>query len=221
MPTGYAGDLTVPRPSAQANRASAGSLIDLDDSLPGTLNDITRPSTAHSDVASVSGSDIGGANPFELERHASLYVPASSREPSIYVSDDSEYASGLAELSQNEDSRLPSRRTRVNGRGYHSESQSFSSNEYYSDSEYLVPQPTSVDMSAPRTTQLNRSLPPPPAPPHERVMQGQASAGEVKDEFRRLIMSFGEHLSIANEQLSGLPVRRAGGRQDFAGNGLP
>ncbi|KAF6841478.1 serine threonine-protein kinase nak1 [Colletotrichum plurivorum] len=150
----YGGDLMVPRSNSQMNnRESTGSLIDLDELMvPTTTNyqnnrestgslidldmgladptpELTRPSTANSDVVSVSGSDIGLANPFDLERHASLYVPtsnrepsiyvpasnrepsiyvpASNREPSIYVSDDSDFASripkdedlGLVDLS--------------------------------------------------------------------------------------------------------------------------
>ncbi|GJC92491.1 hypothetical protein ColKHC_01317 [Colletotrichum higginsianum] len=85
--------------------------------LADPMPELTRPSTANSDAASVSGSDIGMANPFDLERHASLYVPttnrepsiyvpasnrepsiyvtASNREPSIYVSDDSDFASKI------------------------------------------------------------------------------------------------------------------------------
>ncbi|KAF6842902.1 serine threonine-protein kinase nak1 [Colletotrichum musicola] len=106
----YGGDLMVPRSNSQMNnRESTGSLIDLDELMvPTTTNyqnnrestgslidldmgladptpELTRPSTANSDVVSVSGSDIGLANPFDLERHASLYVPTSNREPSIYV----------------------------------------------------------------------------------------------------------------------------------------
>ncbi|KAK4162558.1 putative serine/threonine-protein kinase, partial [Cladorrhinum sp. PSN259] len=76
----------------QDNRASTGSLIDLDASL--ARASLTRPSTANSDVVSIAGSDIDGANPFNLERHASLYQPfhSNGREPSIYVSDDSDFA---------------------------------------------------------------------------------------------------------------------------------
>ncbi|KAM3534086.1 hypothetical protein MY4038_002612 [Beauveria bassiana] len=78
------------------NRASVGSLIDLDMSFADPVMDATRPSTSHSDVGSMSGSEMGGPNnnPFELEKHASLYtMPASStREPSIYVSDGSEFS---------------------------------------------------------------------------------------------------------------------------------
>lgn len=86
-------------PSTADHRASFGSLIDLDEGLV----DIQRPSTANSDAASVSGSEFGAANPFEFERHPSLYIPAINapsvgpREPSIYVSDDSEYAHNVAQ----------------------------------------------------------------------------------------------------------------------------
>lgn len=97
-------ELSVPR--APDNRTSVGSLIDLDESLPDSMPELTRPSTANSDVVSVTGSDIGTtANPFEFERHASIYVSSpprgggggssssfGGREPSIYVSDDSDFA---------------------------------------------------------------------------------------------------------------------------------
>ncbi|KAK4157858.1 hypothetical protein C8A00DRAFT_11314 [Chaetomidium leptoderma] len=95
-PTESAGFLAEPydlvSPPSQDNRASMGSLIDLDEGL--AMPEYTRPSTANSDVASVTGSDMGGANPFDLERHASLYQPMQFgiREPSIFVSDDSDFA---------------------------------------------------------------------------------------------------------------------------------
>ncbi|TGO24164.1 hypothetical protein BPAE_0110g00220 [Botrytis paeoniae] len=71
------------------------SLIDLDMSMPDPVPafnpDFGRPSTADSDAISIL-SDSGQAltsstvNPFELERHASLYQPTShSREPSLYT----------------------------------------------------------------------------------------------------------------------------------------
>ncbi|PFH60780.1 hypothetical protein XA68_10345 [Ophiocordyceps unilateralis] len=78
------------------NRASTGSLIDLDMSFPDSSTDYTRPSTSHSDVGSITGSEMGGANPFELEKHASLYeMPSTIREPSMYVPDDSRYATAV------------------------------------------------------------------------------------------------------------------------------
>lgn len=95
-------DLQVPR--STNDRMSVSSLIDLDEGLvEPSLPELTRPSTANSDVPSMSGSEIGGgANPFELERHASVYapLPVTNREPSIYVSDASEFAS-LATVATN------------------------------------------------------------------------------------------------------------------------
>ncbi|KAF4981073.1 hypothetical protein FZEAL_3049 [Fusarium zealandicum] len=97
-------DLAVPSPVN--NRASSGSLIDLDMSFADPISDYPRPSTSHSDVGSIAGSEVGGANPFELEKHASLYVmPTSMREPSIYVSDDSEFSTAIADLSLNDTQR--------------------------------------------------------------------------------------------------------------------
>ncbi|KAH7170772.1 kinase-like domain-containing protein [Dactylonectria macrodidyma] len=95
-------DLAVPQGTLN-NRASAGSLIDLDMSFADPITEYPRPSTSHSDVGSVAGSEVGGANPFELEKHASLYVmPSGIREPSIYVSDDSEFSNAVAEFSFND-----------------------------------------------------------------------------------------------------------------------
>ncbi|KAF3762572.1 kinase-like protein, partial [Cryphonectria parasitica EP155] len=91
-PVGFSQDyssnnLMVPRTiSQQDNRISMGSLIDLDESLPDPVmsSDIPRPSTANSDAVS----EVGSA--FDLERHTSyISMPSSNREPSIYVSDDS------------------------------------------------------------------------------------------------------------------------------------
>ncbi|KAK4648284.1 uncharacterized protein QC761_108660 [Podospora bellae-mahoneyi] len=156
----------------QDNRASVGSLIDLDESL--AMPEYTRPSTANSDVASMAGSDIGGANPFDLERHASLYQPFQTnstngsfggsvgppsgiREPSIYISDDTDF-SRLSLASAPEDqivipdfSTPPPSSVNGGGGGGGSRAQSrahsradsydedgYSANEYGGDSEYLT-----------------------------------------------------------------------------------
>ena len=113
QPSAQFNDLAVPSPGN--NRVSTGSLIDLDMSLadPIPMGDYTRPSTSHSDVGSLAGSEIGAADPFQLEKHASLYVmPNSIREPSIYVSDDSEYATTVADLSLS-DSQMNYQQTQV------------------------------------------------------------------------------------------------------------
>ncbi|KEY65976.1 hypothetical protein S7711_06634 [Stachybotrys chartarum IBT 7711] len=262
-------DLTVPKPSVDV-RASVGSLIDLDMSFADTSTDYTRPSTSHSDVGSISGSEMGGANPFELEKHASLYwVPPTIREPSLYVTDESNYANGLGDLSINDefppdgrqpslpflDNPTPSEQSlngqSINGQYLSSQQplgdhinngpspngQSINDSRPYSlsdfadmDPEYTPPQAPAVDAprgpiqaqqqipgsaSPPGAARLDQGaqysdmpLPPLPPGPSPHVMLGQASTDDVKEELRRLAMSLGDHLSLANSYISGLPVRQ-------------
>ncbi|KAI0877579.1 putative serine/threonine protein kinase [Hypoxylon argillaceum] len=87
------------------DRMSVSSLIDLDMSLPEpNFAELTRPSTSHSDVASIAGSEMGGVGPFDLERHTSVYAPLSltTREPSIYVPEDAEFAQQIARATEPE-----------------------------------------------------------------------------------------------------------------------
>ncbi|SPN96857.1 related to severin kinase [Cephalotrichum gorgonifer] len=232
--------LAVPRAASQAsNRVSGGSLIDLDMSLPDSYDpfESARPSTAHSDVGSIAGSEFGGANPFDLERDANY--PTTIREPSIYVSDD---------LDINGGGGSGSGFSLAERRGRYSRNHSLSD---FSDSDFRPSQVQPLGMPPPArgeggkpgdvsitrvpvprpgwATVRNGGLSdrgeglatrggaggqlsfPPPAPPSERVMLGQAGLGEVKGEFRRLMMSFGEHLNLASERLGELPVPRGRG----------
>ncbi|KAF7563476.1 hypothetical protein G7046_g602 [Stylonectria norvegica] len=138
QPSTHFSDLAVPEVAPMNNRASAGSLIDLNMAEPSP--DFTRPSTSHSDVGSVAGSEVGGANPFELEKHASLYVmPSAIREPSIYVSDDSEFSNTLADLSANEAQQIEEP-PQSNGQA-HTENRPYSLSEFADmDPEHLTPQ---------------------------------------------------------------------------------
>lgn len=157
-------DLATSKPSP-VNRASVGSLIDLDMSFPDSGADYTRPSTSHSDVGSISGSEVGGANPFELEKHASLYVlpNAAPREPSIYVSDDSEYANPLADLpNHSSDNEQSQRQQETNG-------QPINGGRPYSLSDFADMDPES--MSPPQTAAL--SVAPFPSSFQEQPPQGQ------------------------------------------------
>lgn len=219
--------LAVPRAAPQtASRASAGSLIDLDMSMPDPV-DSTRPSTAHSDAASVAGSEVGGANPFDLERHASVNIPFTNREPSIYVSEDAAASIGLDSTAQRQGrfSRNQSLSDFSDGTDSRSQSlarppQSRESLANTRDNNVSLASATVLRNGTPPSRngmsdrdrgrargELGGSLPGAPAPPSERVMLGQAGMEEVKGEFRRLMMSFGEHLDLASERLGDLPVR--------------
>ncbi|KAI1166842.1 putative serine/threonine protein kinase [Nemania serpens] len=109
-------DLEVPH--GGNDRMSIGSLIDLDMSMPEpNASEFTRPSTSHSDVPSITGSEMGGVGPFDLERHASVYapLPLTTREPSIYVSEDSEFARQIAQATDSEPERDDSPEPPENG----------------------------------------------------------------------------------------------------------
>ncbi|KAH6854197.1 hypothetical protein B0I37DRAFT_301342 [Chaetomium sp. MPI-CAGE-AT-0009] len=146
-PNGFQAELydSAPPQPLQDNRASVGSLIDLDEGL--VMPELARPSTANSDVASVAGSDIGGANPFDLERHASLYQPTQLgiREPSIFISDDSDFAR-LARATTDDAQSMPPDFSPANGRSgsqsvSHSRSTSYDDDSYSAsgyESEYLT-----------------------------------------------------------------------------------
>lgn len=228
-------DLAPSHPPNMDQRASLGSLIDLDMSMPEPqfalpeppFADYTRPSTSHSEAGSVSGSEFGSANPFELEKHASVYaMPSAYREPSIYVSDDSEFSSNtVVDIHVNGDQ--PKELHQAND-------QPPDSARPYSLSEFADMDPEDMDGPTPQPThpqdlayfppsipqqnlqkQLDQplhldgpSLPMTPLHPAQTVLQGQASSREVKEELRRMAMSLGDHLSHANMYMSGLPVRR-------------
>ncbi|PNY26583.1 Serine/threonine-protein kinase nak1 [Tolypocladium capitatum] len=219
-------DLATAKPKP-VNRASVGSLIDLDMSFPDSATDYTRPSTSHSDVGSMSGSEVGGANPFELEKHASLYVLPNTapREPSIYVSDDSEYANSLADLPDHSSDNEQAQRQPDNNGQPINDHRPYSLSEFADmDPESMSPRqtvapsmaqfPTSFRDQSPRSQPREpwpynyANLPPLPIAPSSRAMEGRASNEEVKDELRRMAMSLGDHLSYANSYLSGLPIRR-------------
>ncbi|KAG6219581.1 hypothetical protein E4U50_000025 [Claviceps purpurea] len=275
--TSRAFDELVPSSSGSEDlRASVFSLIDLDMSFADPAGaDTTRPSTSHSDVGSFNESEAGTAYPFELEKHTSLnYMPTSIREPSIYVSDESEYSTALAALPDVSNmSNAPNMPNMSNVSSISNVPNMPSDNEYTSqedssttttvtrtleeetentafrpyslsefadmDPEDITPmpstahnvkfpspyqdyphsQPTPPEFNSPAQSPAEPDehqedhqenlLPALPDAPSPRVMQGQASADEVKEELRRLAMSLGDHLSYANAYMSSLTIRRA------------
>ncbi|KAI0394833.1 putative serine/threonine protein kinase [Xylariaceae sp. FL0594] len=185
-------ELEVPRAN-NTDRMSVGSLIDLDMSMPEPIApDLTRPSTSHSDVGSVTGSEMGGAGPFDLERHASVYIPHphTSREPSIYISEDSEFAQHIARVADPEpEDKGDAAAARHDDHHHHQHQQDDSEG---ASGGYRIQLPY-VD---------------PPAP---HILEGRASSSaEVADEMRRLVASLGEHLTLIGEQVAEMEPRRAG-----------
>lgn len=236
-------DLAPPSTGSADNRASVGSLIDLDMSFADSGADYTRPSTSHSDVASISGSEVGGANPFELEKHASLYVmPTTIREPSIYVSDESDFSSALVDLPDgpSDSEQTPQEDTSTRNHQDYTTARPYSLSEFADmDPEDMTPQQaagpnnatfrSTYQDPAPQPSDFNEApeayqdavLPYLPDAPLSHVMQGQATADDVKKELRRLAMSLGDHLSHANAYLASLPIRRGSvTRLEAVGDGI-
>ncbi|KAI4598448.1 hypothetical protein KJ359_002858 [Pestalotiopsis sp. 9143b] len=208
-------DLQVPR--STNDRMSVSSLIDLDEGLVDSgMPEYTRPSTANSDVPSMTGSEMGSsANPFELERHPSIYAPASftqrepsiyapasftQREPSIYVSDASQYAS-LTDTSGPDPSMMQNTVR-------HQPSVSDASGQSYIDSDNSD-YTTSNQRVNRRTNGSGNNGLYPVAPPAANIMEGTASTHDVAEEMRRLVASLSDHLTIIGQQVGDLEPRRS------------
>lgn len=197
-------ELQIPRTTN--DRMSVSSLIDLDEGLVDsgmpayTMSEYTRPSTANSDVPSMTGSELGGADPFGLERHPSLYAPAafSQREPSIYVSDASQYPM-LAEPSELDPQALQQTIR-------HQPTVSDASQTYI-DSDNSDYTPSSTRRSNVRSNGVSGNMIP-VVLPAANIMEGTATTFEVTEEMRRLVSSLSEHLTIIGQQVGELEPRR-------------
>lgn len=184
------------------------SLIDLDmgmiDMDMGTADftpDLVRPSTASSEVGSETSESMTG-NPFELEKHASLYQPQAAfnpREPSIYVTGDTSEQLGaqsgnilkdLAEMSDFSASDMEGHTNGENGYGQGS----------FSDSDYksMPPPPRPITRSRIQDQPQNSMdlpsftfdrFPSFPDPPSAQVLTGQVKGQPVKDELERMLSS--------------------------------
>ncbi|KAI1354202.1 kinase-like protein [Xylaria sp. FL0043] len=166
-------------PSTPSGRDSILSLIDLDAGLPSFVDDAARPSTAVSDTASAS-SDTRDT-PFDLEP-ATIKGPPATREPSIYVSDNT-YLKYAPEIPQSNLQLSPA------------------------DQNQSSSMPRAV--LEPNAEPGRVSEPPLPSPPSQNVMQGIGSRDEVKYELRRMISSLSEHLDFTADFLKTLPIRQA------------
>ncbi|KAF5611973.1 STE STE20 YSK kinase [Fusarium subglutinans] len=169
-------------PTASDNRASALSLIDLDDSLPTGLGVTTpdnrhtastRPSTANSDAPSAASD---WRMPFGLERHTFEPISHSStiREPSIFIESGEFDSSTIAHTDDESNQNL-----------------FFDINQNYQQDLPSARGETTRQSEIPAFP-----LPLLPDPPAVDAMLGRGSAEDVKDELLRLVFSFENHLSL-------------------------
>ena len=211
------------------------SLIDLDMSMPDeiTIPSFTRPSTANSDTGSSTSEQLTSANPFELERHASMYAPLTTEttnitDPEYYITEESatmplrlrsnSAVRDIAEISDFsasdvENSHVPA----VNGKH----------ETGYSDSD-MPPPPVPTQMPVPRSADQPYTFarfPDLPAPPTQSALSGTAGHAELVGEFGRMLSGMTGQLDAFRDVYSSpqvvqykgpIPPRR-GDKKDGAG----
>ncbi|KAH7416988.1 STE/STE20/YSK protein kinase [Cadophora sp. MPI-SDFR-AT-0126] len=177
----FAGGLGPVQPALE-RLSMRESLIDLDMSMPESVPEFRRPSTANSDVGSATSEQMTSGNPFELEKHASLYQPVpvdEGREPSIYVSDEIvlpprlRNGNALQELAEMSDFSA-SDAEGPNGRSRRDRNLSYEDSD---DSYYVVnPGPSEPRENRNRIPQYDGaddrdylSMPPPPVPSAQEI----------------------------------------------------
>ncbi|RDW78108.1 hypothetical protein BP5796_05960 [Coleophoma crateriformis] len=219
-PTEPLGGLFGGMPSANnaAARDSAYSLmIDLDDAIrvPAPIDYSARPSTANSDVGSVTSEQASSRNPFEFERHASRVPqfdgPNDLADPQIYItgeqpeSEHSRTGSGPRDLGDVSDFSVSDvEGTQRNGEKFFSEA---------SDSDHIsMPPPPRPSSSAQNQNPLMMTqFPDLPPPPSAAALSGTASDANMAMEFHRMIDGLSEQLHTfkhAYEQLKPITVTR-------------
>lgn len=222
----FGGGLLGPTQSAMGRMSMRESLIDLDMSLPDTIPEIRRPSTANSDV-SASSEQMTSGNPFELERHASLYQPVAEqeRDPSIYVSDDASVQArsrtgnpiqDLVDMSDFSASDVEGPLTNGRRAQYDDGDEA----DYNAMPPPALPSQANPQISGQPYTMAHF----PPLPPHPSIaaLTGTASTAEIGAELRRALSGLQEQLSAFKDVYAGIekPQRRgsAAPRRDNAQN---
>lgn len=209
----FNGGLLGPTQTAMGRMSMRESLIDLDMSLPESVPELHRPSTANSDV-SASSEQMTSGNPFELERHASLYQPVAgqSSDPAIYVSEEPSVTTRLrsgnplqdmADMSDFSASDVEG--PQANGRARRIP-QYDGANDYDYQAMPPPPLPTQVDShtSYQMSDQPYTTAYFPPLPPHPSVaaLTGTASKEDMLDELRNALSGFNSQLSAFKDVYS-------------------
>lgn len=203
--------------SSSARPDSMASMIDLDAALgpPAPI----RPSTANSDVGSTTSEHAASANPFEFEKHASVYKPISADHNDPYqmmdpdganhftapngfsnIHDMSDYSASEAEGPSN---------SYGNGYGH--------TRQYDSVSDFEYP------AMPPEEAQAGQDPPHPPHPPHRytfdhfpplepppssTVMSYRATKEEFQSEMTRTLNGLDSQLRAFRNVYENIPVKR-------------
>ncbi|KAI9736898.1 MAG: hypothetical protein M1818_005949 [Claussenomyces sp. TS43310] len=185
------------------------SLIDLDMSIP----EPSRPSTADSTVSN----DLLTSNPFHWERHASLNPELSSnmreREPSLYLSHDSEYASQVATGNSLRDLIDQSDFSDNDGSADHyGAEQTTTDDSTFADFDYSHQASASYHMQNPSSIVGNGSrFPTLLSPPSAAALTGTATNEDMAAELQRMLTGLTGELSSFREVYEGMGPRRGNG----------
>jgi hypothetical protein len=221
----FGGGLTGSTQAAMERMSMRESLIDLDmsfpDIIPEIIPDTTRPSTASSDVGSES-SERPTTNPFELERHASLYqsVPTikDHGEPSLFVIEEPQVPPQIqngntvrevADVSDFSASDIEGPQDRSIDSLDQYDTPSFSDAEYNA----MPPPPLPSSQGGLRPTDHPYTFshfPDLPAPPSARALSGLATNEEMADEFTRMLGSMVDQLSAFKDVYDSGQVKKKG-----------
>ncbi|TVY28037.1 Serine/threonine-protein kinase [Lachnellula hyalina] len=215
---------------ALERRSMAESLIDLDMSMPDSYPEITRPSTANSDV-STSSEQMTSGNPFEFERHASYQAPIDQAEPSIYIDDTTlpaainlqTQSSDIADVSDFSVSDVEhDPRDGPNDIPHYEVSNNFLDPDYTSMPPPPRPNNISNSFLGSRLEQpyTVSHFPELPEPPSAAALTGTASPTEMAAEFQRILDSLIKQLGAfgdvyVTDEFSPKPKM-----QQLEGNGL-
>lgn len=224
----FGGGLTGSTQVTMERMSMRESLIDLDMSFPDIIPDIipdpTRPSTASSDVGSES-SERAVTNPFELERHASLYqaVPpiTNQDEPSIFVTEEPQDLTQLqngnslrdvVDVSDFSASDIEGPQNHSTSSLDHYDTPSFSDSDYNSmPPPPPPPLPSSQGGLRPTDHPYTFShFPDLPSPPSARALSGLATNEEMADEFTRMLGSMVDQLSAFKDVYDSDQVKKQG-----------
>jgi hypothetical protein len=224
----FGGGLLGTTTSAMGRMSMRESLIDLDMSLPDSIPEIRRPSTANSDV-SASSEQMTSANPFELERHASqLYQPVAERgsDHAIYISEESAVPTRLRNGNLHQDIADVSdfSASDVEGPLANGRARRLPQYDGADDSDYqAMPPPPLPNQAESQTSGQPYTMAHfPPLPPHPSVaaLTGTASNAEMQDELRQALAGLNAQLSAFKDVYSSAegPPRRgsAPARQENA-----
>ncbi|KAH8814993.1 kinase-like domain-containing protein [Xylogone sp. PMI_703] len=197
--------------SSSTRPDSMASMIDLDAALGPTPT--IRPSTANSDVGSTTSEHTTSGNPFEFERHVSMYQPAPISQGDSYQEFDSDGPSQFPTISGPNNLHDVSDFSASDAEGpggaytndYGSSAQYDTSGAEYTSAQS---QPRTAQMIPPNQRYTFDHFPPLQPPPSSSVMSNKATKEDFQDEMTRLLNGMDSQLRAFRSVYENIPVTK-------------